>query len=786
MKIKTILLSSIAILLSTGSITASAQGLSSKNLEPDFTYIQIPATDATTTPTWLSGNGAVLVGEMSQLTGAIEAFRWTLSSGTVGLGHIDPNPSFAPYSSATYTSKDGSVVIGNSTSANAEREAFRWTETGGMQGLGFLNSQNPYSLAYWTSDNGNVIAGQSINDQSMYEAFRWTETTGMVGLGFITGSGITPQFSSVISGSSDGSVLVGTGHYFDSNNNFVTEAFRWTEAGGMQGLGHLSNSIQRSQAIKTNPDGSVVIGVSNDDNGQIVAFRWNENLGMHGLGTIDENTIVTQPMDLSGDGNTIIGVALSSAGRQEAFRWTEETGMKGLGFIDPNASTLLSIPYRISLDGTVIVGAGTTTESLVYGQTEAFRWTEKTGMQSIRGILAENGVTIVDTNFLVIANLLSDDGQIMAGYGFDPTTGVFSSWIARIPNESIDTTDPTPPVGPTEPGVTPPTVLPPQPPSVGFITDQEVGVSVQDTAAKVLQVQNLPSAALSDLRFAATKQCAPWENKDTRFCAFITGSGAFWSSNGDYGKGNLISGSAGISMNLLPGFSIGTAFTAGAGDYDLRLGGKNKISSYGVSLFATYAPSREGLQLLGAVTTSWHDIDISRSYMNGSRASVLSKDSTDGQSWGALGRVGWSFAMLDKTWLTPYAEIEWTRSKVGGYQEEGGPFPIAFKNQTARELISRLGLEVRHQFSDSFEMFARAAWAHRLSGHADILKGIMIDTYDVSSGNIRLSKKDWAELAVGASWNVTPDTRVSGSVSTIIGKSNQPDATVRIGSSTRF
>lgn len=98
-----------------------------------------------------------------------------------------------------------------------------------FQGLGFLpGGMFDGSTANGISADGSVVVGRSRNDE---EAFRWTQATGMVGLGTLPGG----AFSSFALGvSADGSVVVGT----TSGSNFG-QAFRWTQATGMVGLGVL-------------------------------------------------------------------------------------------------------------------------------------------------------------------------------------------------------------------------------------------------------------------------------------------------------------------------------------------------------------------------------------------------------------------------------------------------------------------------------------------------------------------------------------------------------------------
>jgi hypothetical protein len=63
----------------------------------------------------------------------------------------------------------------------------------------------------------------------------------------------------------------------------TSEAFRWTRAGGMQGLGDLPGGQYLSLAHGVSGDGTAVVGYSAADNA-IFAFRWTAATGMQSLG----------------------------------------------------------------------------------------------------------------------------------------------------------------------------------------------------------------------------------------------------------------------------------------------------------------------------------------------------------------------------------------------------------------------------------------------------------------------------------------------------------------------
>ena len=157
----------------------------------------------------VSEDGSVVVGigDTSTPLNPSEAFRWTQAGGMQGLGVAR---SSYRWSEAWGVSADGSVVVGitgdlQQPDANRIEEAFRWTESTGMVGLGDLPGGESKSGAINVSSDGSVVVGSGISAQGA-EAFRWTAGGGMVGLGDLPGG----DYASTVTGvSADGSVVVG-------------------------------------------------------------------------------------------------------------------------------------------------------------------------------------------------------------------------------------------------------------------------------------------------------------------------------------------------------------------------------------------------------------------------------------------------------------------------------------------------------------------------------------------------------------------------------------------------
>jgi len=244
-------------------------------------------------------------------------------------------------------------------------------------GLGDLSGGDYSSIARAVSADGSVIVGDSMRANGR-EAFRWTVATGMVGLGG------NSQASGI---SDDGSVIIG---------NVGGEGFRWTTDDGMIGTGKLSGGSGSSENRGISGDGQVVTGVSSNTRGFREAYRWTETDGLEGLAGASDGHAA------SGDGSVIVG-EMNVSGGIEAFRWTQETGKVGLGNLSGGNNQGLA--WDVTSDGSIIVGESDSATSL--NGREAFYWTESEGMVGL-------GYSDTDS-YSSVAYGISDDGLRIVG-----------------------------------------------------------------------------------------------------------------------------------------------------------------------------------------------------------------------------------------------------------------------------------------------------------------------------------------------------------------------------------
>ena len=199
-------------------------------------------------------------------------------------------------------------------------------------------------------------------------AFRWTSAEGFVSLGHIPG---TDFHSSARACSSDGSIIAGnTGFYEqvkDENGEYPqAEAFRWTEAGGMVGLGDLPGGPFFSGAFAS-PDVSLVVGYSKTEVTD-EAFIWDNVNGMRNLKAVLTNTYgldlegwtLHAAQGISADGMTIVGTGTNPSGQYEAWLvdLADTNAAEGFLLFDDFSTTLAQWSVRGQPLPSIVSGEG--------------------------------------------------------------------------------------------------------------------------------------------------------------------------------------------------------------------------------------------------------------------------------------------------------------------------------------------------------------------------------------------------------------------------------------------
>jgi probable HAF family extracellular repeat protein len=554
-----------------------------------------------------------------------------------------------------------------------------------LAGGGFL------SVAHSVSGDGSVVVGEG-ESASGTEAFRWTQAGGMAGLGDLAGGGFE---SRAYGTNSDGSVVVGYGKSASG-----TEAFRWTQAGSMVGLGDLAGGGFASSAMGTSSDGSVVVGYGTSASGT-EAFRWTQAGGMVGLGDLAGGSFSSLASGVSGDGSVVVGRS-SSANGTEAFRWTQAGGMVGLG--DLAGGGFESRAYSTNSDGSVVVGSGTSASGF-----EAFRWTEAAGMQRVADWLAAAGVTVAAGYTMTAASSVSADGSVVVGVSTGPSGT--EAFLARV--SSIGS---------------------------GAITLSDVRTSLAGTAGG------------GSMALAAAGTVLNGAHSRPLSKRVAAGQRTFWLA-GDWGRddhgsrdGALGLAEFGLGQNFGPvqiNISLGQTWAK----QHQALNGRTK--SDGTYLLAqALVPLRGNLWATFGGHVHRGQADMRRGYLNAGTQDY-STGTPDADTWGLRARLEWDKAYrVASADFSPYVDLTYSEAKLDGYTETGGGFPARFdsRKETATEL--RVGVNAERPLANGAKLFGVLEAAHRFEKAGARTSGNVIGLFGFALDGQK-NDRDWLRVGAG-------------------------------------
>lgn len=265
--------------------------------------------------------------------------------------------------------------------------------------LGDLPGGDQFSLVSGVSADGTTAVGRSISappqpNGQTFEAFRWTQATGMVGLGDIDGGAVRSEASAV---SADGSLVVGSVQ--------PEGAARWTIATGWQQLAGPMDEVPGFRPTCVSMVGSVIAGLASPITGGTVAARWTAATGVVNLGALPNTFGFPDAFlsSISADGNVGTG---NSSGLEgvHPLHWSSTGGLIGLG--DVPGGIFYALGNDISADGRTIIGSART--SFPESPDEAFIWREGSGFQLLD---PDHGAF-----FGSVAYGVSADGSVVVGY----------------------------------------------------------------------------------------------------------------------------------------------------------------------------------------------------------------------------------------------------------------------------------------------------------------------------------------------------------------------------------
>lgn len=229
---------------------------------------------------------------------------------------------------------------------------------------------------------------------------------------------------------------------------------KWTQAGGIVGLGDLPGGISYSYATGVSSDGSVIVGPGTSAN---VSGPYAEGFIISGtgpmvpMGALNATPFDSEPDAVSSDGAVVVGAVITpgtTGATRVPFRYTSAAGFQVLQPAD--AFYNIGRARATNADGSVVVGY--IASSSTSNSDRAFVWTPSGGVQLLETVLAAQGADLAGWQRLSEAQSVSADGLTIVGIGRRTSSPTVSTpFYARLTSLPCPGrwTRVTPAVGPT-------------------------------------------------------------------------------------------------------------------------------------------------------------------------------------------------------------------------------------------------------------------------------------------------------------------------------------------------
>ncbi len=304
----------------------------------------------------VSADGSVVVGYFG--TETISAFRWDESTGV----HLLPRSADTEVGSFAFgVSGDGAVIVGTLTDDHNTHHAFRWHNKTGTVRLGTAENALT-SIARAVSYSGRRTVGSAQFTLSDFAPLVWHgRSTHPVNIHRRN------EIASVRLSGIDDSGTNASGTIFEQDG--VPRAASWSDSSGLERLPLIDYQLS-STGSTVSRDGTTIVGTVMSSAGR-EAVRWvGPNRTPEILGDLPHGRLEAFPFGTSATGHVVVGRASSAIG-DEAFMWDAASGMRSLRDVLLEAgvkeleSWQLFRAVGVSSDGGIVVGTGRNPEGIV-------------------------------------------------------------------------------------------------------------------------------------------------------------------------------------------------------------------------------------------------------------------------------------------------------------------------------------------------------------------------------------------------------------------------------------
>jgi fibronectin-binding autotransporter adhesin len=163
------------------------------------------------------------------------------------------------------------------------------------------------------------------------------------------------------------------------------------------------------------------------------------------------------------------------------------------------------------------------------------------------------------------------------------------------------------------------------------------------------------------------------------------------------------------------GNGFAAAISAGIGDSDFRLGGRNDHAQADSKYLAAHVSygTGEGVRAAAGLAYGWHDIDTSRSISVATLAQTLTSK-RDADTMQLFGELGYDVRTGNLA-LTPFFRLAHVRTKSDAFAEAGGNAALSIAAAKQETTFVSLGGRARFNIGEGFQPYVSASW-NRASG----------------------------------------------------------------------
>ncbi len=380
----------------------------------------------------------------------------------------------------------------------------------------------------------------------------------------------------------------------------------------------------------------------------------------------------------------------------------------------------MSVALAVSRRGAVVVGQSEDGRRNM----RAFRWTRRTGMQTIEewlGRWSRDGRRLRGWT-LQSAVAVNKDGSVVHGLGMN-RSGEATQWVARRGSGLI-----------------------------GLGGRDGLGGSL----GRIVDLRGFSLSQFNVFLHGLHGRPAQRRKGARRWCAWSAGDVGHdgWKDRDDlFGLGE-------IGLCWRPSDDVVVSLSVGGRwlKRKTELGGgvrQNGIIGMAEIQARMGAPLGAPLWLIGSLSGGWADTRIRRGYLNGGWADISTGD-TDIRDIGFRGRFEWEGAARTGvvSW-TPFAEFSVSHSRMDGYTEHGGGFPARFSamSETVHEL--RGGLDLQAPLNERVSLHATLQGVHRFEKRGKGMTGEVMGLFAFGTQG-RKYRRDWLRGGIGLDFAAGP------------------------------